>query len=60
MTFNDRSTAFPEFNPVEITMANQNLLDAAGLTIDDVNGSDWDAISAADDKLKVGRRQLSA
>lgn len=43
----------PEFNQVEITMANSQLLDAAGLTVDDVNGSDWAAVTAANDKLSV-------
>lgn len=37
----------PEFNQVELTMANGDLLDDAGLTVDDVNGSDWDALSTA-------------
>lgn len=37
----------PEFNSVQLTMANADLLSAAGLTVDDVNGSDWDAVKAA-------------
>jgi multiple sugar transport system substrate-binding protein len=32
-------------------MANQSLLDAAGLTIEDVNGSDWEAVTAANQAL---------
>ena len=43
----------PEFNTVQLTMANADLLSAAGLTIDDVNGSDWDAVSAANKALTV-------
>lgn len=43
----------PEFNTVQLTMANEELLSAAGLTIDDVNGSDWDAMSAANEALTV-------
>lgn len=37
----------PEFNTVQLTMANQELMDAAGVTIDDVNGSDRDAMTEA-------------
>lgn len=53
VTFNDQVFAIPEFNSIQMTMANQQLLDAAGLSIEDVNGSDWDAITAATEKLKV-------
>ena len=41
----------PEFNSVQLTMANQQLLDAANLTIDDVNGSDRETMSAAAEAL---------
>lgn len=44
----------PEFNAVQLTMANADLLGAAGLTIDDVNGSDWEAMSAATEAMAVG------
>jgi multiple sugar transport system substrate-binding protein len=37
----------PEFNSVQITMANQQLLDGASLTLDDVNGSDRAAMAEA-------------
>lgn len=37
----------PEFNSVQLTMANQQLLDTAGLTIEAVNGSDREAMSQA-------------
>lgn len=47
VTFGDQLYGVPEFNQVQLTMANQSLLDAAGLTIEDVNGSDWDAVTAA-------------
>lgn len=47
VTFGGSVYGIPEFNAVQITMANAALLDSAGLTIDDVNGSDWEAISAA-------------
>jgi multiple sugar transport system substrate-binding protein len=44
----------PEFNAVQITMANADLLAAAGLTLDDVNGSSWEAMSAANTALVRG------
>ncbi len=47
VTFNGAVYGIPEFNTVQLTMANKGLLDAAGLTIADVNGSDWAKISAA-------------
>ncbi|WP_203580473.1 ABC transporter substrate-binding protein [Microbacterium hibisci] len=43
----------PEFNSVQLTMANADLLSGAGLTVEDVNGSDWDAMSAANEALSV-------
>jgi multiple sugar transport system substrate-binding protein len=51
VTFNDSVYGIPEFNQVQVTMANTTLLDAAGLTVDDVNGSDWAAVSAASEAL---------
>jgi len=51
VTFRDSVYGIPEFNSIMFTMANADLLDAAGLTIDDVNGSDWDAVAAANEKL---------
>lgn len=51
VTFGGSVYGIPEFNSVQITMANADLLDAAGMTIDDVNGSDWDAIAAAADAI---------
>jgi multiple sugar transport system substrate-binding protein len=51
VTFGGEVWAIPEFNQVEITMANAALLKQAGLTIDDVNGSDWDAVTAAARKM---------
>jgi multiple sugar transport system substrate-binding protein len=53
VTFNDEIYGIPEFNQVQLTMANADLLDAAGLTLDDVNGSDPEAMSAAADTLVV-------
>ena len=51
VTFNGSVYGIPEFNSVMITMANADLLDAAGVTIDDVNGSDWTAVADANEKL---------
>ncbi|GAA2204815.1 extracellular solute-binding protein [Nonomuraea monospora] len=51
VTFGDEVYAIPEFNQVQITMANAGLLKQAGLTIEDVNGSDWDKVTAATKKL---------
>jgi multiple sugar transport system substrate-binding protein len=47
VTLADQVYGIPEFNVVQLTMANANLLSAAGLTVEDVNGSDWEAVSQA-------------
>ena len=47
VTFADAVYGIPEFNTVQLTMANADLLSSAGLTIEDVDGSDWDAVAAA-------------
>jgi len=54
VTFDGEIYGIPEFNSVQVTMANSDLLDAAGLTVEDVNGSDWEALSAANEALKKG------
>jgi multiple sugar transport system substrate-binding protein len=51
VTFGDKVYGIPEFNGVQITMANSDLLTAAGLTVDDVNGSDPNAVTAANAAL---------
>ncbi|AXH95569.1 ABC transporter substrate-binding protein [Ornithinimicrobium avium] len=51
VTFDDQIFGIPEFNTVQLTMANSDLLEKAGLTIEDVNGSDWDAVSQATEAL---------
>ncbi len=48
VTFDDEVYGIPEFSVVQITQANADLLAQSGHTIDDVNGSDWDAVLAAD------------
>lgn len=54
VTFDDSVYGIPEFNTVQITQANSELMDAAGVTLDDVNGSDWEAISAANSAMHQG------
>ncbi|MFC7406196.1 extracellular solute-binding protein [Georgenia alba] len=51
ITFNDQVWGIPEFNQVQITMANSDLLDQAGLSVEDVNGSDWAAVEDAAGQL---------
>lgn len=51
VTFAGDVYGIPEFNSIQVTMANKDLLDDADLTIADVNGSDWDAITAASKAL---------
>lgn len=53
VTLDDAVYGIPEFNTVQLTMANADLLSAAGLTVADVNGSDWEAMSAANEALAV-------
>lgn len=54
VTFDGEVYGIPEFNSIQLTMANSQLLDAAGLTIEDVNGSDRDAVTAATKALQQG------
>ncbi|MCM3695786.1 extracellular solute-binding protein [Microbacterium oleivorans] len=51
VTFDGSVYGIPEFNSIQITMANADLLADAGVGIDAVNGSDWEAMSAANDAL---------
>ncbi len=51
VTFAGDVYGIPEFNVVQITQANQQLLQDAGLSVEDVNGHDWQAVSAANRKL---------
>jgi len=54
VTLADQVYGIPEFNTVQLTMANADLLEAAGLSVEDVNGSDWDAVSQANLALTKG------
>lgn len=47
VTFDGDVYGIPEFNSVQLTMANADLLAAASLDVEDVNGSDWEAMTAA-------------
>lgn len=51
VTFDDEVYGIPEFNVVQIIQANADLLDQAGLAVEDVNGSDWEAVEAANNEL---------
>jgi multiple sugar transport system substrate-binding protein len=51
VTLNDEVYGIPEFNVVQIIQANSKLLDQAGVSVEDVNGSDWDAVAAANKAL---------
>jgi multiple sugar transport system substrate-binding protein len=51
VTFDGDVYGIPEFNVVQIIQANADLLTQAGLTVEDVNGSDWDAVAAANQAL---------
>lgn len=55
VTLNGKIYGVPEFNQVEITQANGDLLSAAGLTVADVNGSSWEATTAANTKLSESK-----
>ena len=47
VTLDGEVYGIPEFNQVQVTMANADLLSGAGVAIDDVNGSDRDAMTQA-------------
>ncbi|MER7796571.1 ABC transporter substrate-binding protein [Microbacterium sp. NPDC096154] len=51
VTLDDQVYGIPEFNVVQVTMANADLLEQAGLTLSDVDGSDWEAMTAANEAL---------
>jgi multiple sugar transport system substrate-binding protein len=47
VTLDGEVYGIPEFNSVQVTMANADLLTAAGLTVEDVNGSDRETMTQA-------------
>jgi multiple sugar transport system substrate-binding protein len=53
VTFGGEIYGIPEFNIVQILMANSDLMEQAGVTLDDLNGSDWGATSKASRAMTV-------
>ncbi|NNG36376.1 ABC transporter substrate-binding protein [Nakamurella aerolata] len=51
VTFNKQVYAVPEFNMVQIVMANSDLLGKAGVQLSQLSGQDWPAITSATKKL---------
>jgi multiple sugar transport system substrate-binding protein len=51
VTFEGDVYGIPEFNVVQIIQANRELLQQAGLTVEDVNGHSWDSITQASKKM---------
>ena len=51
VTFDGDVYGIPEFNVVQIIQANADLLAQAGLTVEDVNGSSWESVTAANQAL---------
>jgi multiple sugar transport system substrate-binding protein len=51
VTFDDEVYGIPEFNVVQVIQANAELLRKAGLSVEDVNGSDWESVTEANRKL---------
>lgn len=47
VTFEDEVYGVPEFNQVQILMSNPTLLESAGMSIGDVDGSSWEGIERA-------------
>ncbi len=53
VTFGDTVYGIPEFNIVQVLMANTDLMQQAGVGLEDLNGSDWDAVSRASKAMTV-------
>ncbi len=51
VTANGHVYGVPEFNQLQIAMASTALLDRAGLTMSDVDGSDWAAMARANERM---------
>lgn len=52
VTFDGQIYGIPEFNQVQIVMANSDLLAKAGVTLEDVDGTDLAQLSEASNKLR--------
>ncbi|WP_159615535.1 ABC transporter substrate-binding protein [Arthrobacter zhaoguopingii] len=59
VTFEDEVYGVPEFNQVQIVMGNSTLLEEQGLSVEDIDGSDWDGIRRAADTLVKNEGKLS-
>ena len=53
VTLDGQLYGVPEFNQVQVLMANGDLLSAAGLDVADVDGSSWEGVTAAADAMAV-------
>ncbi len=53
VTVNGQVYGIPEFYNVVVLIVNNQALDEAGLTVDDIDISDWDSLSALNDQLTV-------
>jgi multiple sugar transport system substrate-binding protein len=51
VTFADEVYGIPEFNVVQVIQANAELLDKAGVALEDVNGSSWESVAEANKSL---------
>ncbi|WP_159802676.1 extracellular solute-binding protein [Arthrobacter zhaoguopingii] len=58
VTFEDEVYGVPEFNQVQIVMGNSTLLEEQGLSVEDIDGSDWDGIRRAADTLVKNEGKL--
>jgi multiple sugar transport system substrate-binding protein len=59
VTFEDEVYGVPEFNQVQIVMGNSALLEEQGLSVEDIDGSDWDGIRKAADTVVRNEGKLS-
>ena len=59
VTFEDEVYGVPEFNQVQIVMGHSALLEEQGLSVEDIDGSDWDGIRKAADTLVKNKGKLS-
>ncbi|EMY34717.1 extracellular solute-binding protein [Arthrobacter crystallopoietes BAB-32] len=51
VTLEDQVYGIPEFNQVQVVMANAGLLEDAGVGLEELDGSNWDSLAAASAKL---------
>src|SRR5690625_7970542 len=51
VTFAEKMYGIREVNSIQMTMANADLLQESGMTIDDVNGIDWEGMTRVADSM---------